>query len=378
MLKNWPKKNNHQQKKPIKIDKPLFFALIGILLFGLLAVYNSSIVSAFRDFHNPYHYVEDQGKFLVMGFILMIIVSFFDYHKLYKLSIPLLFLNLILLIAVFIPGIGIKVMGAKRWLNFGFTTLQPTELTKLTLCIYLSAWFAYKEKGRFVPFLILLSVVIGLVILQPDLGTAAIIIGIAIILYFISGMSWLHLGILVPIILGGVFLLSIIAPYRMNRLATFLNSNTDPLGTSYHMRQILISLGSGGMFGVGIGQSRQKYEYLPEANTDSIFAIIAEEIGFAGSVALIVLMMFIVYRSFMIAGQAPDRFGQLLACGIGSWYAIQTMINLGAMVGLIPLTGIPLPLISYGGSNMVSMLIGFGILFNINSAKKSFKTGNNS
>jgi len=369
MLKNWLKKNNSNHKKSAGIDKPLFFALLGLLFFGLLAVYNSSIVSAFRDFQNPYHYVEDQGKYLILGLILMCILSAFDYHKWYKLSIPLLFINLILLVAVFIPGIGIKVMGAKRWLNFGFTTLQPTELTKLTLCIYLSAWFAFKEKGRFLPFLALLAVVIGLVVLQPDLGTAAIIIGIAVILYFISGMSWLQLGILVPIVLCSVFILSVIAPYRMARITTFLNSNYDPLGSSYHMRQVLISLGSGGLFGVGIGKSRQKYEYLPEANTDSIFAIIAEEIGFIGAFMLILLMMFIAYRAFTIAGQAPDRFGQLLACGIGSWFSIQTLINLAAMVGLIPLTGVPLPLISYGGSNLVSMLLGFGILFNISRSR---------
>ncbi|OGG10390.1 cell division protein FtsW [Candidatus Gottesmanbacteria bacterium RIFCSPHIGHO2_01_FULL_43_15] len=351
-------------------DKPLLFVLIGLLLYGLVAVFNSSIVTAFRDFGNQYHFLRDQAIFLSIGLVLMFSISLIDYHIWYKLAIPLLFITLILLLSVFIPGVGIHVLGAKRWLNIGFFTLQPTEFSKLVLVIYLSAWFTYKERGRFLPFLLLLGLVIGLVMLQPDLGTTVIISSLAVVLYFVSGIPVIHILVLIPIGIVVVGLLAISAPYRFARITSFLNPNQDPLGASYHVRQILIALGSGGWFGVGLGKSRQKYAYLPEANTDSIFAIIAEETGFLGAGLLILAMAFVAYRIFYLARQAPDRFGQLLACGIGSWFAIQTLINLGAMVVLLPLTGVPLPLISYGGSNLISLLIGFGILLNIGRQSK--------
>lgn len=354
----------------VLVDKPFVVVLIGLGLFGLLANYNASVIIAIRDFGDQYHFVKDQAVFLGMGFMLMWIFSRIDYHKWYKLSIPFLFGLLILLVAVFIPGIGIRALGAKRWLDLGFFTLQPTELAKLVLVMYLSAWFSYPEKGRLVPFLVLLSLIIGLIILQPDLGTAVIITGIAAVLYFMSGVPIVHFMLLVPLVVGGILGLAVIAPYRMARLMTFFNPDADPLGSSYHVRQILIALGAGGLFGLGLGKSRQKYEYLPEANTDSIFAIIAEEIGFFGSMVVVFAFAFLVYRAFMIAKRAPDRFGQLLAGGVGSWIAIQTLINLSAMVVLVPLTGVPLPLISYGGSNLVTLLIGCGVLLNISRQSK--------
>lgn len=352
------------------IDKPLLFTVVALAVFGTLAVFNASVVSAFRDFGDQYHFVRDHLVFLLIGVGLMLVISRIDYHLWYRLSIPLLFITLILLLAVFIPGIGVHALGARRWISLGFFSLQPTEFTKLVLVLYLSAWFSKKEKGRLVPFLTLLGLVLGLVILQPDMGTAIIILTLAGVLYFISGAPLAHFLALLPIACAGVLALAIAAPYRLARITTFLNPNTDPLGSSYHIRQILIALGSGGWFGLGLGKSRQKYEYLPEANTDSIFAIIAEEIGFLGTIMFILALLFVVYRAFVIAGRAPDRFGQLLASGIGAWFAIQTLINLGAMVALIPLTGVPLPLISSGGSNLISLLVGFGILLNISSHSK--------
>lgn len=347
------------------IDKSLLFSLIGLCVFGLIAVFNSSAVSAFRDFHDQYHYIKDQGLYLTVGLVGLIIVSTVDYKKWYKFAVPLLFMTILFLIAVFIPGIGVKIMGAKRWINLGFTLIQPTEFAKLIIVIYLSAWFAYKEKGRFMPFMVFLGLILGLIVLQPDLGTGVIILGIAAVLYFVSGAKLTYFLYLIPIIIIGIGILAIVVPYRFARVTTFFNPNYDPLGTSYHYRQVLIALGSGGLFGVGLGKSRQKFEYLPEANTDSIFAIIAEEVGFFGSLVFILIFVYISYRCFLIARQAPDKFGQLLATGIGSWFAIQSIMNLSSMVGLLPLTGIPLPLISYGGSNLISILIGFGIVLNI-------------
>ena len=359
------KHSSGSQVKAKGVDKPFLFALVGLSLFGLLSVFNASVVTAFRDFGNEYHFIQNQATFLLIGFVICFIISRIDYRKWYMLAIPLLFITLVLLLAVFIPGIGIGALGAKRWINLGFTTLQPTEFAKLALVIYLSAWFSNRERSRFLPFLTLLGILVGLVILQPDLGTAIIITIIALVLYFISSAPLIHFGLLVPVVGGMLGILAIAAPYRFARVTTFLNPNADPLGSSYHVRQILLGLGSGGWFGIGLGKSRQKYEYLPEANTDSIFAIIGEEIGFVGAVILISVFAFLIYRIFVISRHAPDRFGQLLACGIGSWLAVQTLINLGSMVSLIPLTGVPLPLISNGGSNLLALLIGFGIVLNI-------------
>ncbi len=350
-------------------DRSFIIIVLGISVFGLLAVFNSSVVLGFRDFNNQYHFIEDQAVYLIFGLVLMLIVSRINYRWWYKAAVPLLVITIILLLAVFVPGIGIKAYGAKRWISLGFINLQPTEIAKLSLIIYLSAWFSYKEKGRFLPFLVLVGIVVTLIVLQPDLGTAIIITLIAAVLYFVSGAPLVQFGLLIPLIAFGVAILTIIAPYRMTRLLTFLNPDMDPLGSSYHIRQILIALGSGGWFGLGLGKSRQKYEYLPEANTDSIFAVIAEEIGFIGSSILVFGYMYMIYRAFLIARSSPDRFGQLLGTGIATWIAVQTIINLSSMVVLLPLTGVPLPLISYGGSNLISLLIGIGVLLNISTYK---------
>ncbi|MEK7166608.1 MAG: putative peptidoglycan glycosyltransferase FtsW, partial [Patescibacteria group bacterium] len=330
-----------------RVDRVLFIAILVLTLFGLLSVFNASSVVAFRDFGDQYHFVKDQAVFALIGIIVMCVFSIIDYHIWYKAAIPLLVITLIFLVAVFIPGLGIKVLGAKRWINLGFFSLQPTEFAKLALSIYLSAWFTFKEKGRLAPFIFLLILVLGLVILQPDLGTAVIIAGTAGVLYFISGANIMHFLLLLPVGFISVSILAFIVPYRLARITTFLNPQQDPLGSSYHIRQILIALGAGGWLVVGLCKSRQKYEYLPEATTDYIFEKIAEEIGFLGSLLLLIGFMIIIYRAFIISRRAPDRFGQLLAGGIGAWFAIQSVINLGAMVALVPLTGVPLPLISY-------------------------------
>ncbi len=359
------------KNKSLQIDKILLIAVAILSLIGLVAVFNSSIVVAFRTFGDPYHFVKSQALFLSIGFIFVLVISKIDYHNWYYLAVPLLFLTLVLLVAVFIPGIGVKALGAKRWVNFRLFILQPTEVAKFTLVVYLSAWFSHREKKRFVPFLVLLGLVLLLVIIQPDMGTAVIIGAIAILLYFASGAPFKHFLYVVPVILVVGLLVAIMVPYRLVRLTTYFNIGSDPLGSSYHIRQVLLALGSGGWFGVGLGKSRQKYDYVPEANTDSIFAIIAEEVGFAGSIIIIGLFVLIVYRMFTISKTAPDRFGSLLASGIGFWFGIQTIINLGAMVALIPLTGVPLPLVSYGGSNLVTILSALGVLLNISRQKKS-------
>ncbi len=352
-----------KQWKPA--DWWLIVSVVLLSLFGLVMVYDSSVAIAIRDFSNQYYFVREQAKWLILGSIACFIFSIIDYHVWRKFALPLLLATIVLLLAVFIPGVGVYALGARRWINMGLFVLQPAELAKLVLVIYLSAWFSQPEKKRLGAFLLLVGAVVGLVLIEPDLGTSVIILGIAFVLYFLSGASAYQFLLLFPILTSIIVGLAVVSPYRFRRLTTFLNSELDPQGASYQIRQILLGLGSGGLFGVGLGRSRQKYEYLPEANTDSIFAIIGEEIGFIGAVAVILMFLFVVWRGFRIAKRAPDLFGRMLALGISSWIAIQTSINLASAVALIPFTGVPLPLLSYGGSSLIILLSAIGIVLNI-------------
>ena len=346
-------------------DRVLITVILILTLIGILFVYDSSVVIAMRDFSDRFYFVKEQIKWLILGWIVFSVFSFISYKSWYRAAVPILMVTIGLLLAVFIPGISVKALGARRWINLGFTVLQPAEFAKLGLIIYLSAWFSSKERKRLVPFLVLLGMVVGLILLEPDLGTAFIVLMIAVLLYFFSGARLMHFLFLVPILAAGILLLAVASPYRFARLTSYINPEKDPLGSSYQIRQATLALGSGGIFGVGIGKSRQKYEYLPEANTDSIFAIIGEETGFVGATAISFLYLMILYQGYRIAMQAKEGFGRLLALGISSWIGLQSMINIAAISALIPLTGVPVPLISYGGSNLVVMLAGLGILINV-------------
>lgn len=352
-----------------KIDYILLLIVAFLTFFGLLMIYDASSYIAFRDFGDKYYYIKEQSMWVILGFTGLTFFSFYNYRKLYYLSLPALLIAIVLLILVFIPGLGVAALGARRWIDFGFFVLQPAEFVKLALAIYLSAWFSNKEKGRFLAFSLLLGLVLFLVMLEPDMGTAAIILSQGLIIYFLSGGNVLYFLSTIPIIGFLGFLLIKLEPYRAARLATFFDSNSSVLTSSYHVRQILIAFGMGGLTGVGLGNSLQKYAYLPENTTDSIFAIIAEEFGFIGSLFLIILFIIVVWRGFLIAGQAKDAFGKLLAGGIISFLAMQFIINLSAQTALIPLTGVPLPFISYGGSALVIDLCSIGILLNISKQK---------
>ena len=346
-------------------DRILSLVVLLLCAIGILFVYDSSIVIAMRDFSDRFYYVKEQGKWLGVGLAVFFIFSKIPYKNWYRTAVPLLLATIALLLLVFIPGIGVKALGARRWVNIGFSVLQPSEFAKLALVIYLSAWFSQKEKGRLGPFLLLLGMVVGLIVLQPDLGTAMIIVSLSVLMYFFSGAPLLHFIILMPVIAIGILVLSLVSPYRYARLTPFLDPGQDPLGSSYQIRQATLALGSGGLFGVGLGKSRQKYEYLPEANTDSIFAIIGEETGFVGTGIVASLYFLILFRGYQVARKVHDAFGRLLALGISSWIGLQALVNIAAIAALIPLTGIPLPLISYGGSNLLVVLAGLGILINI-------------
>ncbi|OGH02435.1 MAG: cell division protein FtsW [Candidatus Levybacteria bacterium RIFCSPHIGHO2_01_FULL_37_17] len=348
-----------------KTDLVLIASVIFLTIFGLFMIYDASSFVAFRDFSDKYHFVKDQIFWVFLGITSLIFFANFDYHRLYNLAIPALLASIALLFMVFIPGLGLKLLGASRWVDFKFFTLQPSEVVKLTLAIYLSAWFSNKEKGRLRAFLLLVGLILSLVVMQPDMGTSIIILAEAVTVYFLSGANILHLLILAPItfIIGTI--VAIIEPYRLQRIYTFFNSNQDIANSSYHVRQILIALGSGGLIGVGLGNSLQKYAYLPENATDSIFAIIAEELGFIGALAIILIFVTVIIRGFRISAMAKDLFGKLLSGGICAFLATQIILNLGSQTALIPLTGVPLPFISHGGTSLIINLTSIGILLNI-------------
>lgn len=352
----------------LKGDKWLVALPIALSIFGLLIVFDASSISALRDFNNKFHYLKNQSVWFVFGLSLFFVFSILDYKVLRKIAFPFFISCLILLVLVLIPGLGKEIYGGRRWLQIGNFGFQPAELAKLSIIIYLSTIF--EKKRDFWPFLVVISVILGLLILEPDLGTAVIVISSAFCLYFVAGAPIKNLLLISGLGLVVVPLLIVLSPYRKQRLVTFLNSSFDTEGASYHVKQVLIALGSGGIFGRGFGQSRQKFLFLPEVTTDSIFGVIGEELGLFGSLILLSVLFFLVYRSLRLALLVKDPFAKMLVCGIAFCLGFQTVINLGSMVVLIPLTGVPLPFISYGGSSLVVSLAGMGIVYNISRSNK--------
>jgi cell division protein FtsW len=349
-----------------KLGPALFLTTLALSLIGLFILYESSSYTAFLNIGDKYYFVKNQSVWLVLGVTMCIVVSFIDYKILAKFALPLLLITFSLLVAVFLPGIGLSLKGAHRWINLGFTVIQPSEILKISLAVYLAAWFSVKEKGRLLAFLLLLGLCIFLVIIEPDLGTATIIGATAIMVYFFQGAKITEMISILVLFMLAIFLLIKIEPYRAERFTAYINFNPNDLSTtSYHVKQILIGLGSGGITGVGFGKSVQKYAYLPENTTDSIFAIFAEEAGFIGSSLLLSLFFLQLFLGYSIAIQSPDVFGGILSFGIITFIGIQTVINIASQVVLFPLTGVPLPFISYGGSAMVINFISIGIVLSI-------------
>ncbi|HZZ99040.1 MAG TPA: putative lipid II flippase FtsW [Candidatus Saccharimonadia bacterium] len=334
-----------------------------LVALGVLFVFDASVAEAFQNFNDKFYFAKQQIFWAGTGMIALWIASLLP-MKFYKaIGMPLFFGSLVLLVAVLIPGIGTTVQGAQRWIVLGPARFQPAELTKIGMILYFSQWLLKKQHS--IPFLTLTGAIFLLLLKQPDLGTALILGAIAVSIFIGAGGSWKSIAGVGIFGIIGVLALIIISPYRMQRLEAFQNPDKDPLGASYHIRQITIALGSGGLFGQGIGQSRQKYQYIPEASTDSIFAITAEEIGFVGALAVLGLYILVIWHGFRISEHATDQYSRLVALGIVTWIGMQTILNLGSIVALVPLTGVPLPYISYGGSSLISILAASGILIGI-------------
>lgn len=368
------KSMQYQNKKN---DKILLLTVGALIVFGLVMIASAGVVYSQIRFGDQYYFLKRQLFFgVIPGLAVLYFFSRFDYHRLKKFAAPFFLVSLIFLILVFVPNIGTKVYGANRWVQLGYISFQPSEIMKLAMILYLAAWLENKgQRGKrdffesFLPFLTIVSIVGFLIIKQPDTGTLGVIVLTAIAVYFISGARVAHIFGLTLLGAGILFALIKIAPYRMNRFLVFLNPETDPQGIGYQINQALLAIGSGGIFGMGLGHSRGKFNYLPEPVNDSIFAIISEELGLIGAGILIVLFVILALRGFKVAGAANDDFGKLVAAGLVFWITFQAFINMAAITNLIPLTGIPLPFISYGGTSLVFLLAGVGILLNI--AKQS-------
>jgi len=358
-----------------KIKKPDYFLVIIVvilILFGLTMVSSASVVMATQKIGDTYYYFKHQFFIGALGGgIAAFLVSKVDYHKWKNFAFPFLVISIVALIAVFIPGISKNYGGASRWIKIGPYTFQPTEFVKLAFIFYLAAWMSGDDnkmksvKEGFVPFFILIAIVSILIIKQPDVGTLGVITFVSLAMFFAAGAKLSYVFSLIVAGCAALWGLIKIAPYRMNRFLVFLNPNLDPKGIGYQISQALLAIGSGGIFGLGLGYSRQKFNYLPEPIGDSIFAIISEELGLIGAASVIILFLLLAWRGFRIAKNAPDKFGHLLAVGITVWIIFQALMNIAAITSLIPLTGIPLPFISYGSSSLVMTMIGVGVLVNI-------------
>lgn len=350
-----------KQKKGIDIT--LLILTLILVFIGLVAVTDASAPQALSVYGDKFFLAKQQLIWAAVGTAVFFIVSRIHYTFWEKIATPLFFVSVGLLLFVLLPSFGFKALGARRWIPLGFFSIQPSEIIKLSLAMYL-AKVASKNKNP-ISFFVPLVIVAGIVMFQPDLGTTLVLLGIGICQIFVSGINLLYIAGSAILAGIGTLVVTLLSTYRRERLMTFLETTQDPLGKGYHIRQILLGLGSGGLFGVGLGASRQKYLFLPEASTDSIFAIIAEELGIIGALALIILFGYFIYRCFSVAVHAPDKFSQVLCVGLATWIATQTFLNIGSMVALVPLTGVPLPFISYGGSSLVMILAACGILLNV-------------
>ncbi len=353
-------------------DKILLYTTFALLIFGLIMIASAGVAYGETNFGDAYYFFKRQLLVGVLpGLAILYVTQKINYQFWKKIAFPFFVASVLALVLVLIPGTGTTVYGASRWLRLGAFSFQPAEMLKLSLVIYLAAWLeSRKEKVKdlyegLIPFLIIVGIVSFLLVKQPDIGTLGVVIIIAMSIFFVSGSKILHLVSLAGAGVAAFIVLIKTEAYRMNRLLVFLHPELDPRGIGYQINQALLAIGSGGILGVGLGHSLQKFNYLPEPVGDSIFAIIGEELGMVGEIFLILLFLALAMRGLKIAKNAPDTFSKLVAVGIVAWITFQAFINIAAISGLIPLTGIPLPFVSYGGTSIVFLLASIGILLNI-------------
>ncbi len=355
----------------------LIFLVAALLGVGLLMIYSSSNVYASDKYGDGYFLLKRQLLWLFTGAIVFVIAGRIDYHWFQKRSRLLLLLGALLLVAVFIPGLGWSGGGARRWLNVGGMRFQPSELVKYLVIIYLADLLSRRQSSLhnfttgFLPPLAVIGVLCGLIVIQPDLGSALSIGLIGLLMLYLGGARLAHMGVLCLSAIPILAMMIAKVGYRKRRILAFIDPWADPRGTGFQIIQSLIALGSGGPTGLGLGESRQKLFYLPAATTDFIFSILGEELGFLGTGLVIGLVVGLLIAGFAVARRAEDLFGSLLAQGITAMLVLQAMVNMGVASGILPTKGLPLPFVSYGGSNMIASFFAVGILVNIAAHRDS-------
>ncbi|SFA75473.1 MULTISPECIES: stage V sporulation protein E [unclassified Bacillus (in: firmicutes)] len=359
---------------PTKRNTPDFILLIvtlTLLTVGLIMVYSASAVWADYKFEDSFFFAKRQMLFAGVGIVAMFFIMNVNYWTWRTFAKMIIIICFVMLVLVLVPGVGNVRNGSRSWIGVGAFSIQPSEFMKLAMIVFLAKYLSERQKvitsfkKGLVPSLGLVFLAFGMIMLQPDLGTGTVMVGTSVVMIFVSGARIAHFAALGLIGVAGFVGLVISAPYRMERITSFLDPWSDPLGSGFQMIQSLFAIGPGGLFGLGLGESRQKFFYLPEPQTDFIFAILAEELGFIGGSFVLLLFALLLWRGIRISLGAPDLFGSFLAVGIIAMIAIQVMINVGVVTGLMPVTGITLPFLSYGGSSLTLMLMAVGVLLNI-------------
>jgi cell division protein FtsW len=358
---------------------PLLVAVIGLVAGGVVMVYSASSVRAYFASDDPSAYGIQQVIWAALGLSAMWVASRMDFRWLRYLALPVFVGSVALLILVLVPGIGTKIAGSQRWIQLPIVNFQPAEVAKFAIVLYLAHWLDRRGKAAhsfwngLIPFALLAGPGFVLIALEPDLGTAGVYAAAALSVFFMAWANLLYLGAIGSAVVGAAAWMVASTPYQLQRLESFLDPFRDPLHSGYNAVQALMALGMGGVAGLGLGASRQKYLYLPAPSTDFIFAIIGEEWGLIGTLVVVGLFLVIAYQGYRVAITAPDTFSGLLACGITTWLVVQAFINMAVVTALLPVTGIPLPFISYGGSALIINLAAVGILLSI--SRETTQTG---
>ena len=359
---------------------PLLIAVVALVAIGVVMVYSASSVRSYISTSDPGSQGFQQGIWAAIGLVLMVGVSRVDFRVLRSAAIPVFVVTLVLLAVVLVPGVGLSANGSRRWLSLpGIGAFQPAELAKLAVCLYLAHWLdrrGTEARGLWnglLPFVILVAPGFLLIALEPDLGTAGVYAAASLAIFFMAGANLFYLSAVGAAVIGAAYLMVTQTSYQLQRIDFFLDPFRDPLHTGYNAVQSLMALALGGITGAGLGASRQKYLYLPAPSTDFIFAIIGEEWGLIGTVTVLALFVMVAYQGYRIAIKAPDTFSGLLAAGITTWLVAQACINMMVVTALLPVTGIPLPFISYGGSALIINLVAIGILLSI--SRETTQTG---
>lgn len=362
--------------KKRQVELLLVISVIAISIFGILMIYSASYIWAEYKYNDSLKYVKNQSLFFIIGLILMFFISKIDYKEYYKKANIILITCFILLILVLIPGVGSVRNGSRSWFGIGSFGIQPSEFAKLGLIIFVSKYLTNNEnsmkqiKKGVLPILGLTILMFGIIMLQPDFGTGTILVMSIIGLMFVGGVDFKFFLKIALFGISGVIGLIMIAPYRLKRILSFLDPWSDPLGSGFQIIQSLYAIGPGGLFGMGFGNSIQKHFYLPEPQTDFIFSIISEEFGFVGIIIVVFLFLVIIISCFNISIKCNNLFGKYLSFGITFQMAFQALLNLMVVVGLIPVTGVTLPFLSYGGSSLLITLCSIGIILNISRFQK--------